>query len=199
MSVAGLLLAAGAGTRFGRPKALVTYDGQLLVEHGTALLRAAGCQPVLTVLGAAADEVRRSADLSGVLVVVNVDWATGMGSSLVAGLRALPAEADAVVVALADQPLVGPVAVSRLAAAWQGGAVAAVATYDGSPRNPVLLDRAIWSEVAAAAAGDAGARGWLRSHSERVTAVPCDGTGSPYDLDTPEDLETLLSMQEEIR
>src|SRR5437588_1746517 len=86
---AGLLLAAGGGRRYGMPKALVERDGRLLVEHAAQVLRAGGCDPVVVVLGAAADEVRRRADLAGAIVVDNPDWADGMGSSLRAGLAAL--------------------------------------------------------------------------------------------------------------
>jgi nicotine blue oxidoreductase len=87
--VAGLLLAAGAGRRYGMPKALVVDGGRLLVERALATLREGGCAPVVVVLGAAADEVLARADLSGATPVVNEDWASGMGSSLRAGLAAL--------------------------------------------------------------------------------------------------------------
>ncbi len=188
MRVAGLLLAAGAGRRLGRPKALVPFDGQLLVERGLALLAAAGCDPVHIVLGAAADTVRAAAALDGAVLADNPHWHTGMASSLRAGLASLPPGVDAVVVTLVDQPLVGPRAVRRLTTAHANGARIAVATYDGQPRNPVLLDRSTWAAVAEAAHGDAGARAHLRAHPEQVTAVPCDDTGSPADIDTADDL-----------
>lgn len=197
-TVAGLLLAAGGGSRLGRPKALVRYDGRYLVERGVDLLRDGGCAAVVVVLGAAVEEVQAAAQLAGATVITNPEWRTGMGSSLRSGLAALPGAAGAVVVALADQPLVGPVAVARLIAAWRGGAVAAVATYDGAPRNPVLLDASVWGAVARAARGDAGARGWLQAHPDSVTAVPCEGTGSPYDVDTPHDLGTLLARKDHL-
>jgi nicotine blue oxidoreductase len=89
VTAAGLLLAAGAGRRYGMPKALVTDAGRLLVERATATLVEGDCDPVVVVLGAAADEVRARAELSGAIVVVNPEWAGGMGSSLRAGLAAL--------------------------------------------------------------------------------------------------------------
>ncbi len=189
--VAGVLLAAGPGSRLGRPKALVRFGGSLLVERGRAMLCAAGCEPVVVVLGAAAEEVRAVADLDGAQVRVNPDWASGMGSSLRVALAALGPSVPAAVVALADQPLVGPAAVRRLMAAWQDGAVAAVATYGGASRNPVLLDRSTWPEVSRTAAGDVGARTFLRDHPDLVRRVACDDTGSPEDLDTAEDLTRL--------
>jgi CTP:molybdopterin cytidylyltransferase MocA len=184
MSVAGLLLAAGAGRRMGGPKALVELDGEPLVQRGIRLLHDGGCAPVVVVVGAAADQVRPLC--AGAQVVEAADWDTGMAASLRAGLAAL--EADACVVALVDQPSVQPLAVQRLRHAHEGGAVAAVASYDGRARNPVLLDRSVWSDVSASAAGDEGARLWLRAHPEQVVAVDCSDAGSPDDLDTPQDL-----------
>lgn len=190
MSVGGLLLAAGGGSRFGGPKALVRFAGELLVERGAGVLAAAGCDPVVVVLGAGADDVRRTAHLSATLVD-NPRWVEGIGTSLQAGLTALAGRADAAVVALADQPHVGAALVGRLVAAWRDGAVAAVAAYDGQPRNPVLLDASIWDEVAALADGDAGARVWLRRHPDRVVLVACEDLGSESDIDTPADLARL--------
>lgn len=189
----GLLLAAGGGSRLGRPKALVEIAGELLVERGARMLAAGGCEPVVVVVGAAADEVDRRARLDGVAEVVdNPAWQDGIASSLRAGLDALAGRCGAVVVALADQPRVGAEAVARLITAWRDGAVAAVADYGpGRPPNPVLLDASVWEEVAAAAHGDVGARRWLATYPERVTAVDCTGTGVPTDVDTPADLSAL--------
>ncbi len=192
-TVAGLLLAAGSGVRLGRPKALVDVNGRLLVERGIALLAEGGCHPVHVVLGAAYEQVVERADLTGATVVHNSDWRSGMGGSLRTGLASLPDDAAAVVVALVDQPSVSPIAVTRLRAAYDEGAVAAVATYAGRPRNPVLLARDIWTDVAELATGDTGARAYLRSHPDLVTAVACDDVGSPDDVDTPADLDDLRS------
>ena len=90
--------------------------------------------------------------------------------------------------ALADQPLVGPEAVRRLIAAHAAGAAVAVACYEGRPRNPVLISREHLAEVTELAAGDVGARPFLRAHPELVTQIECGDTGRPDDIDTPEDL-----------
>jgi len=189
-AVAGLLLAAGGGSRFGLAKALVRLDGELLVQRGVRLLREGGCEPVVVVLGAQAEQVMALAQLED--SVLALDWETGMGASLRAGLQALtPRPVDACVVALADQPLVGAAAVVRLVQAHAAGAVAAVATYGGRQRNPVLLARSTWAGVCEAATGDTGARPWLRAHPELVVELACDDTGSPFDVDTPDDLATV--------
>jgi CTP:molybdopterin cytidylyltransferase MocA len=199
-TVAGVLLAAGEGSRFGQPKALVELNGQTLAERGVGLLRAGGADPVLVVTGAVPLE------LDGTLTVDNPRWRTGMGSSLRAALQALTKtaggpetgpetgpEIGAAVVALADQPLVGAEAVARLIAAYRGGASVAVAAYHGQPRNPVLLAREHWPEVIATATGDQGARTFLRTRPELVTLVECGDTGRPDDIDTPADLARITA------
>jgi nicotine blue oxidoreductase len=195
--VAGILLAAGDGTRLGQPKATVELNGSTLAERGVALLRAGGADPVLVVTGAVRVTV------PGTVTVVNQDWASGMGSSLVAGLRAADADGQgtgggagvaAAVIALADQPLIGPEAVRRLVAAHAAGASVAVAAYDGKPRNPVLIAREHWPEVVAMASGDAGARPFLRAHPDLVTLVECADTGRPDDIDTPEELARVRAL-----
>jgi CTP:molybdopterin cytidylyltransferase MocA len=193
-NVAGILLAAGGGSRLGQPKALVEIGGQTLAARGAALLRAGGADPIIVVTGAAPVE------LPDVTLVANPDWRTGMGSSLVAGLTALrdrPPDSpggDAVVIALADQPLVGAESVRRLIAAHAAGATVAVAAYDGRARNPVLIGREHWDEVLATTTGDAGARPFLRAHPDLVTVVDCTGTGRPDDIDTPADLARVTDL-----
>jgi len=186
--VAGLLLAAGQGSRLGQPKALVEIGGLTLAERGVALLRDGGAEPVVMVTGAA------QVSLPGVITAHNPDWQAGMGSSLREGLETLPADREAVVIALVDQPLIGPEAIRRLIAAFAGGAEVAVASYAGEQRNPVLIGRAHWAEAAAAAQGDAGARGFLRARQDLVSAVECGDVGSADDLDTPEDLARIAAL-----
>jgi CTP:molybdopterin cytidylyltransferase MocA len=194
--IAAAVLAAGGGERFGGdvPKPLVPFRGRPLVAHALDAATASGLAPVLLVVGNAADAVAAASSTmvanETVVLVRNDDWRTGIASSLVAALRALRerTDVDGVVVGLADQPLVGPAAYRRLARAYDDGARLAVATYAGARGNPVLLAREHWDE-AAALTGDEGARVLMRTHP--VVEVPCDGTGSPTDVDTPADLEAL--------
>jgi len=201
--IAGVLLAAGAGSRFGQPKALVVLNGLTLAERGVIMLRAGGASPVLVVTGAA------PVDIAGIHTVYNEQYRTGMGSSLRVALQSLSVpsaragdgtaaplapDSGAVVVALADQPLISPEAVARLIAAYRAGASVAVAAYQGRPRNPVLLAREHWPEVIALATGDQGARAFLRSRPELVTLVECGDTGRPDDIDTAADLERIAGQ-----
>lgn len=190
--VAGVLLAAGEGQRLGQPKALVRVNGRTLVERGGRILLEAGCDPVVIVLGAAAHEVTASTDLAGAVTVVNPEWRSGMASSLRAGLAACDGS-SAAVVTLVDQPGVTAAVVRRLIDAWRSRRTAAVvAGYHGEPRNPVLLDASVWAEALESAAGDVGAREWLRAHPESVDVLECADAGNALDIDTPHDLEAAI-------
>ena len=191
--IAGLLLAAGGGRRLGgRPKALLPHRGQPLVEHAVGVLRAAGCDRVHVVLGAAAAVVRERADLTGCVLVDNPDWEQGMGSSLRAGLGSLAGTgAWAALVSLVDQPGIGPEAAARVLAAFQDEESLASAAYEGVRGHPVLLGSAHWAGIARAATGDQGARAYLRAHEDALTLVECGDVARPYDIDTETDLAHL--------
>ncbi|SNY57717.1 nucleotidyltransferase family protein [Paractinoplanes atraurantiacus] len=179
---AGLVLAAGAGRRYGMPKALVRHAGRLLVERAVDTLREAGSSPIVVVLGAAHDQVP---ELPGD-VVINPDWATGMASSLKAGLRALEATgAEAAVVLLVDMPGVSAEAVRRVSASASADALV-MGGYGERRGHPVLLGRNHWAGVAATAEGDSGARNYLRAHAGLVRVVAVGDVSDDLDLDVPE-------------
>jgi molybdenum cofactor cytidylyltransferase/nicotine blue oxidoreductase len=183
-STAALVLAAGGGRRYGMPKALVEYEGSLLVERAVRTA-AAVCDPVLVVLGAQAVDVWRTADLTGATVLANKDWETGMASSLrtgLEGLRAWPLGVDAALILLVDMPGMTPAALARLAEGAAPDALA-VATYDGARSHPVLIGREHWAGVVATVTGDEGARGYLATHEP--AEIDCTGLADPADLDVP--------------
>jgi CTP:molybdopterin cytidylyltransferase MocA len=184
--IGGLLLAAGGSSRFGHePKQLAEFDGRPLIEHPLSVLEAmAVIERVVVVLGANADRIRAEADLGTAEVIVADAWEEGIAASLRAGFAAL-ADADAIVVLLADQPRVTAAAVEAVLAEV-GDAPAARAEYAGKPGHPVVIGRELFDEIAALR-GDAGARDLLDSHGART--VDCDTLASGYDIDTREDLE----------
>ena len=163
MQIAGVVLAAGAGRRYGMAKALVERDGRLLVRRAAGTLAEAGCTPVLVVVGARAGDVRAAAP--ELTYVDNPDWAGGMASSLRAGLAALAGTPAAAAVAAPD-------------ALATGG-------YAGRRGHPVLLGRDHWAGVAASATGDRGARDYLRAHAGRVQVVGVADVADDADLDVP--------------
>lgn len=187
MTMAGVVLAAGAGRRFAASggdgdKVLAILDGRPLVAHVLAAARAVGFDEILLVQGAT--------DLSaeggeGVRVLVNDHWAEGLATSLqVAVAHAVAAGHHAVVVGLADQPAVTSEAWAAVAATGDDPPIA-VATYDGRRGNPVRLAAAVWPRLPTT--GDEGARALMRERPDLVREVPC--TGPSWDVDTVEDLD----------
>ncbi len=178
MTTTGLLLAAGAGRRMGKPKALV--DDWLV--HAVETL--ASCEQVVVVLGAGADEARPLLDAHDLTIVVNPDWAEGMGSSLAVGLTHLEhGEATRCLVTLVDLPDVGPDVVRRLLDRPDTPDALARAAYDGTPGHPVLIGHDHWAGVIASVEGDQGARTYLAAHD--VTLVECGDLATGADVDRP--------------
>ncbi len=189
--ISAVLLAAGAGSRFGGGKLLAPFDGQTLIEATLSGLREAPVDEIIVMVGKRPEELRSVCEPYGTRVVENPGWEKGMSTSVRAGLDALEPEARAAVFLLADQPLVGSGAVRRLVEAFERGADVAVATYGGAPRNPVLFARKVWPLVRRELSGDEGARRFIRRHPELVTQVPCDSVADPADVDTVEDLRAV--------
>jgi CTP:molybdopterin cytidylyltransferase MocA len=164
-----VVLAAGAASRFGAPKQRV------LIEPVLERVRASGVDGILVVTGAY--ELETDAE-----TVHCPDWERGPGASLRCGLAALPPEAQAAVVVLADGPALEPEAIDRVVARWREKPTPAVAaTYDGTRLHPVLLDRGIWTQIP-----DEGAR------SLDAVLVSCDDLSPPGDVDFADDLPNDL-------
>jgi molybdenum cofactor cytidylyltransferase len=187
--IGGLVLAAGAGTRFGSAKQLADLDGRPLLEHVLAAMSAAPVDHLVVALGAYADQVLAAVDLHRARPLVVPAWEGGMGRVLALALAearprsAAPGDWGAVVVALGDQPLVSAAAVARLVAAWRGGAGPVVsAAYQGRQGHPKLFGRAVLGELRRLG-GDAGARGLLASHPDWVVPVEVGALGSDLDVD----------------
>lgn len=186
--VAGLVLAAGAGRRFGAAKQLALLEGRPLLEHALAAMASvAGLTRVAVTLGAHADAILARVDLHGAEPVVVPDWEEGQAASLRAGVAALAPHADAIVVTLGDQPRVDGAVIARIAAEAQGPAPAARAVYGGVPGHPVLITRPLYPAVARLR-GDAGARDLLRQAG--ALEIEC-GAGTVLDVDTPAQLDAL--------
>jgi len=185
--IGGLVLAAGAGTRFGRPKQLVELDGRPLLEHSIEALTASPVDRVVVVLGASATEVIARVDPQGAHFRVCDRWDEGQSASLACGLAEL-SECEAVVITLGDQPRLSPEAIRRVIDARAEGIDAVRATYAGDPGHPVLLEQRLFDRMRDVT-GDHGARNLLLSVPTRDVA--CDDLGGGEDVDTPAQLDAL--------
>jgi CTP:molybdopterin cytidylyltransferase MocA len=186
--IGGLVLAAGAATRFGRQKQLALLDGRPLLEHALLAMTASSVGRVVVMLGSSADEIVAEVDLHGAEPMVCARWAEGQSASLACGLAELAA-CEAVVVTLGDQPRMSPDAIRRVIAA-RNGWPAVRATYGGTPGHPVLLESELF-EPLRNVSGDKGARNLLMS--VQVLDVPCDDLGGGEDVDTRAELDALRS------
>jgi molybdenum cofactor cytidylyltransferase len=185
--IGGLVLAAGAATRFGASKQLAELDGRPLLEHALIALASSPVDRVVVVLGAGAEQVIATIDPHGADLIVCDRWDEGQSASLACGLAEL-SECDAVVVTLGDQPRLSPDAVRRVIAARAEGLDAVRATYHGVPGHPVLLERSLFDRMRDVT-GDHGARNLLLSVP--TCEVPCEDLGGGEDVDTPAELDAL--------
>jgi len=179
VTVDGLLLAAGAGSRMGTPKALV--PGWL--AGSVRALADGGCTQVTVVLGAGAEEALPLLEGTGATAVVAADWADGMSASLRAGLVAAEGtDSDAAVITLVDTPDVGADVVRRLLDPLPGPGTLRRATYDGRVGHPVVIGRDHWAAITGSATGDTGARSYLAEHAAQL--VECGDLATGRDVDT---------------
>jgi molybdenum cofactor cytidylyltransferase len=188
--IAGLVLAGGAGRRFGSPKQLAELDGVPLLQHAVdAMLAVPALDRVVVVLGAAAEQIGAAVKFASAEPIVCEGWAEGMAASLRCGVEEL-AGADWVVVTLGDMPGVTPEAIEAVIAAVEGaaGADAVRASYGGRGGHPVALSRALLERVGGLR-GDVGARELLRDAN--VRDVEAGHLARPDDVDTPDELEAI--------
>ena len=184
MDVTGVVLAAGAGTRAGGPKALRTRkDGTPWIAIAVEALRGAGCREVIVVLGAEADAAAALVP-RGALPVVATDWAQGQSASLKVGLAAAAtSSSDGVLLTLVDLPGQSAAAAARVLAAVTDDprGTLARAQYDSAPGHPVYLGRDHWGDIGETVSGDTGAREYLDAHL--TIAVDCSDLGGGEDAD----------------
>ncbi|MDQ2664518.1 MAG: nucleotidyltransferase family protein [Gemmatimonadota bacterium] len=193
--IAGLLLSAGRSTRFGADKLCAKLNGKAVVRLSVRVL--APLDVVYVVIPPSADLVTQALSRLDVRFVVNLWRDEGIASSIRAGVAALPDEAEAVVIALGDQPLASSAVTKALCSRWIMGDVSAVAAeYRDGSGHPVLFGRECFTDLARLE-GDVGGRSILRALGERAAYISID-SDAPLDIDTPEalaDLERSLLVQ----
>jgi molybdenum cofactor cytidylyltransferase len=193
MRIPVIVLAAGAASRFGRPKLLEDLDGRPLLLHALASARDANLGPVILVTGHDADAVQEAAAAHANEVVFNPAHADGMGTSLACGIRACRDDADAALVLLADQPRITGEHLRRLASAWSGAAEDIVATAFAETLGPPVLFGSGAFDALANLEGDRGAKSLLRDNRFRVQTIACDAAA--IDIDTEAELDAIRETQ----
>lgn len=188
--VAGVLLAAGASSRFGpRNKLLETVDGDPMVRLAASTLLESRVDDVVAVVGYECDRVRDALDDLELSIGENPEYREGQATSVRTGLEAVTNRADAAVFSLGDMPFVGPASVDALIDAYRANLGDALATaYDGTRGNPVLFDRTHFDALTAVEGDVGGRRILLEGANSALVAV--DDPGVLRDVDTPSDLSS---------
>jgi molybdenum cofactor cytidylyltransferase len=196
--IAAVVLAAGRSTRMGGPnKLLAEIAGRPLVRIVVEEALASRAKPVIIVVGHERGEVEKALAGLPAQFVYNPDFAEGLGTSLEAGIAAVPAEADGAIVCLGDMPQIDASLIDRLIAAFDPdrGALIVMPTVEGRRGNPVLWSRRFFPDLMAIE-GDVGARHFIGRYSEAVIEVPLEGRAALVDVDTPEALVGVKAAME---
>ena len=186
-----VVLAAGGSSRLGRPKQLLLYLGRTLVEHAVRTALASGASEVVVVVGSNAERVREALRGLKIRIVVNEDWAEGMGGSISRGVAALGDGIETTVVALGDQPRITPEHLRKLA---ERATPIAASSYAGVLGAPAAFDRSEFARLIALK-GEVGARHLVRSGEEEIATV--EFASANVDVDTPEDYHRLVPPADE--
>jgi molybdenum cofactor cytidylyltransferase len=196
--IAAVVLAAGRSIRMGGPnKLLAEIGGKPLVRIAAEQALASQARPVIVVTGHERERIEAVLKGLPVRLVHNPDFADGLGTSVRAGIAAVPADADGAVICLGDMPQVDAALIDRLIAAFdpEKGALAAMPTIDGQRGNPVLWARRFFPDLMAIE-GDVGARYLIGRYGEAVVEVPVSGKAALADIDTPEALSGIKAEME---
>jgi len=197
-NVAAVVLAAGRSSRMGGPnKLLEKIGGRPLVRIVVEAVLASRARPVIVVTGHQREGVEAALAGLSVSFVHNAHFAAGLGTSLKAGIAALPANADGAIVCLGDMPQVDAALIDRLVGAFDPdkGALVVVPIIDGMRGNPVVWSRRFFPDLMAVE-GDVGARHLIARYAEAVTEVPLSGKAALTDIDTPEALQAVKAELE---
>jgi molybdenum cofactor cytidylyltransferase len=186
-----IVLAAGAGRRFGGRKLLAPWRGAPLLQGAVRAALGTRTERVTVVLGADAREVRGAMvglDDPRLATVTAADWRAGLSASLRAGVRALPDDASACVVFLGDMPEASAALADALLDRVEAGAPAARPAHAAGPAHPIAFGRGVFTGLMVLT-GDRGARDLLCALGEAVAHIPVSDDGAVFDIDHPGDLE----------
>lgn len=193
--VAAIILAAGGSTRMGMRKQLLMYKGRSLLRRAAEAATGAGCSPVVAVLGCEAEQMIPELSHLPVPAVINANWERGIGSSIREGVKRildLSPEAQAILITLADQPLVTTGTLEQMIQHFeQAGLPVCASSYSSTVGPPVIVSSEFFDELLSL--DDAsGAKEIWRANPDSVALHPCEEGG--YDVDTPGDFDLLGTL-----
>jgi len=184
--VAGILLAAGTSSRMGKNKMLFELNGESILRGAVRRALAGGLSPLVVVLGHERDRARQELDGLPCQVVINPNYEQGINSSLKAGISAVPAEAGAALVMLADMPYVSPEMIASLIARYRSSdAPLVISDYEGVNAPPMLYDRSLFDELLTMT-GEGCGRQVVKRHREEAEVLSWPASALA-DIDVPED------------
>jgi molybdenum cofactor cytidylyltransferase len=193
-----LVLAAGESRRMGQPKPLLRFGATTFLEQIVSVLRRSDVDRIIVVLGAKAETVRAALDLPGVDIVVNENYAQGQLSSLLAGLRSLPPQTEAILLCLVDNPFVTTDAVNGVIRAFrETGKPIVIPVAHNRRGHPALFARAVFAELLNAPA-DQGARAVVKANADRVQEVDVRDGSILVRIDAPEDYRSHFGVDPDI-
>jgi molybdenum cofactor cytidylyltransferase len=196
--IRALVLAAGESRRMGMPKPLLRFGDTTFLGQIIAVLRRSSVDAITVVLGARADVIRASTDLSGTNVVINEDYHRGQLSSLIAGLKSVPAETDAIVLCLVDNPMISADVVNRLVDGFgKTGKQIVLPVFNGRRGHPALFARSLFDELVNAPI-DKGARHVVSSNQDKILEVDVPDRAVLMSIDTPEDYRVCFGAEPQV-
>ena len=188
-----IILAAGKASRMGKPKQQLTYQGNSLISHAVNIGLNSICKPVVVVLGAYKEQIKPQIEKLPIQIVENPHWKTGMSSSIRAGVTAIKESnpnLDALIIALADQPLISEAVFNQLIQSYQEtGNIIIASAYDNIVGVPALFNQTLFSELLNIE-GDRGAKALMREYQDEVLTISV--AEAAIDIDTQDDYEKLL-------
>jgi len=185
--ISAIVLAGGESKRMGKPKPLLRFNDKTFLGQIISVLKRSDADRITVVLGAEAETIRRSVDLSGANVVINKDYAKGQLSSLIAAIEQTPEDTDAILVCLVDAPFITKEVVNTIINEFrETNSPIIVPVFNKERGHPTLFSKSLFSELLSAP-DDQGARAVLYSNEEKVLEVETSENGILIGIDTPDD------------
>ena len=189
-----IILAAGQSKRMGKPKPLLRFNDQTFLEQIISVLKHSDVDRITVVLGAEADTIRKSVDLTGTNIVINQDYQRGQLSSLTAGIKESPEDTEAILICLVDNPFITEEVVNKIVQTFKETKnPIIVPVFDKERGHPTLFSRSLFNELLSAPE-EKGARHVLYSNEKKILELEVSERGISIGIDTPDDYKLYFGV-----